>query len=391
MIAAKTKIKLAIYSIALLMMGAVGISGGLAVIGEHFSGESQTMIQNLISVPCMVIIPTTLLVGKLMERFSKKSLAVFGAACFLTGGVAPVFLTELGPILVMRGILGAGVGISQVVSTALVAEYFSGPEQNKVQGVLQASQMAGLAVMMFAGGALADIRWNLTFYVHVIAVVTLVFCLTMLAAQRPVQMSPESRQKVHLTRATLMWTVFTFVLFLAVQIYSISLSFFVAEFGLGTAVDAGLSLAFFAVGGIVMGVLYGTLARVLKTFTVAFGCLLMAVSYLVIAYSGSIATCHIGSFLFGLALSAVMPGLFVNASTSVDAYSAAMAISVVTCAQNFAQFLSPYLLNPLARAAAGDGSANFAVFVIAAVIAAALFVFMLVRGVCESRKMVEKL
>ena len=77
----------------------------------------------------------------------------------------------------MRAILGVGVGISQVVSTALVADNFQGEEQQKVQGTLQASQMGGVAVMVFAGGWLADIQWNYVFYVHILAILTLIATL----------------------------------------------------------------------------------------------------------------------------------------------------------------------------------------------------------------------
>ncbi len=262
----KTKIKLSIYSIALLMMGAIGISGGLAVIGANFAGESQTMIQSLISIPCIVIIPTTLIVGKLMQSISKKSMVLFGSLCFLIGGVAPAFMNELVPIIMMRAILGVGVGISQVVSTALVAENFKGAEQEKVQGMLQACQMGGLAVMVFAGGALADIGWNLTFYIHIIAVITFAFCLVMLKGKKPEAAVEQSKNKpkVRLKKETWMWVAVIFVLFLSVQVYSISLSFLVEEFQWGTATDSGLSLAFFAIGGVVMGALYGKLAKIMR-------------------------------------------------------------------------------------------------------------------------------
>ena len=157
----KGRIKISIYAIALLMMGVIGITSALATIGANFPDASQTMIQNLISIPCFAIIPTTIIVGKLMETVPKKIIAVVGAACFLVGGIVPAFITSsFALILVMRAILGVGVGISQVVSTALVADNFQGEEQQKVQGTLQASQMGGVAVMVFAGGWLADIQWN---------------------------------------------------------------------------------------------------------------------------------------------------------------------------------------------------------------------------------------
>lgn len=90
----KGRIKISIYAIALLMMGVIGITSALATIGANFPDASQTMIQNLISIPCFAIIPTTIIVGKLMETVPKKIIAVVGAACFLVGGIVPAFITS---------------------------------------------------------------------------------------------------------------------------------------------------------------------------------------------------------------------------------------------------------------------------------------------------------
>ena len=140
----KSRIKLSVYAIALMMMGVIGITSALATIGANFPEASQTMVQNLIAIPCFAIIPTTIIVGKLMETVPKKVIAAIGAVCFLTGGIVPAFATSsFAFILVMRAVLGVGVGIAQVVSTALVADNFTGEEQQKVQGTLQASQMGG--------------------------------------------------------------------------------------------------------------------------------------------------------------------------------------------------------------------------------------------------------
>jgi len=383
----KSSIKLGIYGIGLLMMGVIGISSSLATIGANFPNVSQTMIQNLISISCIAIIPTTIIVGKLMETIPKKSIAMAGIILFLIGGVVPAFITSFSAILVMRAVFGVGVGICQVVSTAIIAEHFSGAEQEKVQGTLQASQMAGAAVMVFAGGWLADIQWNYVFYVHLLAVVALILVATRIPKNKPVKATTTGEtQKSRLTGATWGWVLFMFILFIGVQIYSISLSFLVTEKNLGTATDSGLGLAFFAIGGIIMGLLYGNLAKMTRNCTIAIGCFMLAVSYVLIAFANNMFICHVASILVGMAVSAVMAGIFVNASTSVDAFSAGMAISVVTCAQNFGQFICPYIVNPISAAISGGINVNFMCFIVGAVLAAVLTAVMLVWGIKKNKQ-----
>ena len=47
----KTQIKIGIYAMGILMMGIVGVSGALTVIGARFPEASQSMIQSIISIP----------------------------------------------------------------------------------------------------------------------------------------------------------------------------------------------------------------------------------------------------------------------------------------------------------------------------------------------------
>lgn len=385
--AKRNGIKLGTCGIGLLMMGVIGITSALATISANFPDTSQTTIQNLISIPCIVIIPTTIVVGKLMQTISKKTIAIIGILAFLIGGIVPVFMTSIIPILAMRGILGVGVGICQVVSTAIIAEHFSGEEQEKAQGTLQASQMAGAAIMVFVGGWLADVKWNYIFYVHLLAILSLILVFSKVPHNKPVK-AKENRntQKTNITKSTWGWVIFMFILFISVHVYSISLSYIVEEKGLGTASASGLGLAFFAIGGIIMGLFYGSYARAFKNNAIAFGCLMLVVSYLIIAYANSIVMCHVGSFISGMAVSAILPAVFINASTSVDVFSAGMAISVVTCAQNFGQFVCPYVDNPIAASISKGVNHNFMVFIIGAVIAAVLTVLMFLWGTNKNKQ-----
>ena len=183
----KGKIQIGIYLIAILMMGVVGIASSLGVVAAQFPEVSMTNVQvGLISVPCIVIMVVTLLMGKLMQVISKKTLTIIAIVLFLVGGIGPAFMSSFSAIIVLRGVFGAGVGILQVVSTALVAENFEGAEREKVQGNLQAFQMLGCAIMVFVGGWLGAKGWNTAFYVHALALVSLVAAIVCIPNHKPV-------------------------------------------------------------------------------------------------------------------------------------------------------------------------------------------------------------
>lgn len=373
----KTGVKIGIWSIALTMMGVVGISSGLSVIGQHFEGASQTMIQNMLTIPCIVVIVTTLVVGKLMEHISKKKITLVGVVCFLIGGVAPMFIDNLSVILVLRGVLGIGIGVCQCTVSALVAENFDGKERAQVQGIVQSCQMGAMGVMAICGG----ISWNMTFAVHFIGVLSLLGLLALVPDRKPEKTSSTGEaQKSHLTTGAWGWIILMFINFISVMVYSAFLAYLMSEKQIGTAADSGISLALFAVAGIIIGLIYGKFAAVVRNKMIGLSMLLAGIAYLILAFANSIVVIHIGSFLTGASLAMFMPPMFLNVGMSVDAFTVPLAISLVTAAQNLGQFVCPYILNPLA-ATLGASAPNQMVFIIGAVLALILCVIMLIWGV----------
>jgi sugar phosphate permease len=177
-----------------------------------------------------------------------------------------------------------------------------------------------------------------------------------------------------------------FLNFISIMVYSAFLSYLMTEKGLGTSTDSGISLALFAVAGIIVGVIYGKFADVVKNKMIALSMLLAGVSYLLLAFSISVVTIHIGSFLVGWSLSMFMPPVFLNTVVSVDAWSAPMAISMVTSAQNLGQFVCPYLINPMAAAVSDGRNINQMAFILGAVLSFILCVVMFVWGTRKDRK-----
>lgn len=404
----KTKIKVGIYGISLLMMGVIGISGALAVIGAHFPNASQTMIQNMISIPCLVVIPVTLVVGKMMDIVSKKNLAIIGILAFLIGGVGPAFVDTLPVILVLRGILGVGVGVAQPVASALVAENFKGAERDKVQGNVTSAQMLGCAVMVFAGGWLANLSCEKVFYVHLVAAVALVLVLMCLPNVKPQKIEPSGKadgnvepgeakvqdaakpsvSKTGLTVGSWIWAATMFLLFVGGQIYSVYLAYIVDEKKLGTSAESGNAMAFFAIGGFLLGLVFGKLSEKARNLTLGIGLIGVVAAYLVIAFASSMFFIYLGAFIFGVSLSVCMPCIIVGTAGSVPLASSGMAISITMCGQNLAQFVCPYIVNPLTASLTEAGNTNQMAFLIGALELGGMALIALLWGIRQNRKAV---
>ena len=373
------------------MMGVVGIASSLGVVAAQFPEKTMTDIQvGLISVPCIGIMVVTLLMGKLMQIFSKKHLAIAGIILFIVGGIAPSFVSSFTVITVLRGVFGVGVGILQVVSTALVAENYEGAEREKVQGNLQAFQMIGCAIMVFVGGWLGSKGWNVAFYVHALGIISLIAAIVYIPNVKPATAGNQEgkpAEKAKLTGLMWLWMVITFFVFCTGQIFSNSNAFLVSDLGLGDSAASGLGMAFFCAGGILMGFLYGKFARVFGKFTMAVGFFVMALSYVVMALSPSIVAFYIGCLILGLGMSVVMPNVFLNVGSSVAPAAVGLALSIATCVQNFGQFCSPYIVNPISSAI--GGLASVASFYVAAGLGCLLGVLMILKALAEKKPVTE--
>ena len=211
----------------------------------------------------------------------------------------PVVMTSLPLILLLRALFGIGVGVVQAVASALVAENFFGPERESVQGTMTSAQMLGCAVMVFAGGWLGDLAWNASFLVHGIAILSLIVafvCLPLVRTPKQGKRGEEDfaeesdragRQKTYLNKSSWSWAGITFALFIGVQVYTVYISYVLSEKAIGGAAESGATVAVACVGGFIMGVLYGKLAGRAGDLTFAIGLFIMALSYLILVFAGS--------------------------------------------------------------------------------------------------------
>lgn len=373
------RIKFAIYAMGLIAMGNIGVAGALAVLSGHFADYSQNMVQNLVSIPCIVVIPVSLIAGKLMDVFSKKTLGIIGSLLFLIGGFLPYFMNSLPAILVMRGVMGAGVGLIQSVANACVSTYFEGAEREKTQGNLQSAQMLGAIVLLFSGGWLAGKQWNLVFLVHLLSIIPIICVLAMLPNDKPqkaAKSSAEAGSKAKLNAASFGWAFVMFVGFLSIQVYSVFLSYLMADKGFPASLG-GLGVSMFAWGGFVSGLFFGKYVAVTKQFSLPISFVLFGLMNIAIAFSPNVVLMFIAALIFGMMLSFIMSDLVVKSATCVSPAASAMSISLAMCLQNFGQFLCPYIVNPL-MAAVAPSNINFGAFIFAGILAIALGIIVIV-------------
>ncbi|OOB80600.1 MAG: transporter [Epulopiscium sp. Nuni2H_MBin003] len=358
----KSRVKLGIYLCSLLMMGAIAVASNIANIMAAFPDVAPTtIVAYLISVPCLIVIPVTLITGKLMDSIAKKTLMIIGILFWLIGGVVPYFLTSLTSILVMRCIFGVGVGMVQTLCAALVVENFDdATERNQTMGNVAAFQMLGTVIFSLVAGNLGKLGWNVAFLVHLIAVVSLIGAIIFLPHKQPIK-STATATKFQPTSLMWTWAIIYMIFMVGGQTYANSAAALIEEMNLGDSVAAGYSLAIFAVGGLVMGLVYGKFAKKFGKATLSLGCCIMIVAFLLIALVPNLLVSYFGAFLCGVSLSICIPGAINGTAASVTPESSGMAVSVATCTQNIGMALCPYIVTPAGAMLVSATNPNYTV------------------------------
>jgi MFS family permease len=386
----KKKIELSIYSFSILMMGVIAIAGGMGVIAQQFPGRD---IGALIALPSIPIIIVTIVAGKLQEYIPIKILVVIGVLCFIVGGILPVFMTDFSTILVMRVIFGVGVGLSQTLSSALVGMHFEGAERQKVMGLQTSAQMIGAAVMMFASGYLARFGgWSGAFYVHLLAIVSLIVVLICLPMDKPLRNQKGGdapAEKVKLTGAAVGWAVTLTIFFFAGMILAQFLALYIGTHiitddpGVAATVS-GWGTMIFALGGFFMGLLYGRLNSVAKNATLGIGLFVGVAAYLIVGFSGTVPVMIVGSFLYGACVSIVMASVMTATAMSVSPIAIPLAIALTTCGQNIGSYICPYIATAVGGLLGDDLTRN--VFIFGAILFAVMGVITFIRGIAQNSR-----
>ena len=114
-----------ILSLSLLtVMAGAAVAPALNVIQAHFAQSSQTFVQMIISIPALFIVITNFFFPKLCRRLNPRTLVLLGLSLYTVGGCAAGLFDQIGLVLVMRALVGVGVGILMPLSTGLLTDYF---------------------------------------------------------------------------------------------------------------------------------------------------------------------------------------------------------------------------------------------------------------------------
>lgn len=376
--------KIGILALSTLSMISLTTSPSYAAIAQAFHA-GNTFVQMLTSIPNLAALIAGLVIGRLAAgRMPHKYLAVSGVALICLGGLAPLlYHGSLAFLLVCSAVIGFGQGMVTNIVQVLITEELPESQRQDVMGKNTAFTNFGAMLVIFVGGLLAAKSWVNNYLAYLFPVLILIIVLIALPLhvtdeKTPVQAADTSQKpaKISLNKFTWIIALGGFCSMVLYNVFSNNIALFVTSHHLGGSALAGMLSMVGLLGGLLCGIIVGSLVKVLKNYTISSSFFLMALSFLLIGFANSMVVIGIGSFLSGAALSLCMAQYPYLISISADKTSMPMSIGVYSAGLAIGGFASPFLMNVLA----GNEMSALNVFTTSGLVSLVLCVVVAVAG-----------
>jgi predicted MFS family arabinose efflux permease len=345
--------KATLLSVSFLRHGGDVLAPVLANIALEYTDIPAVGIQVLLTVATLALVPALLLATPLVRATSLKKASIIAIALIIAGGVMPLFISRFYLLVLSRLTVGLGLGLLNPVSASLITENYEGEEKKKLIGGRTAIASLGAVLLSLLGGFLARYGWRYIVLSYITGIPIILMVLLFLregkrgaAAEtgKPAVASPANK-----ANTARLWYVtgliFLFNLFGSVFVSNISMM--VHQRGWGDASLVATLMAIFQFSCFMGGILFSRIIHVLKSWAMAAGIALSALSFLLLATAGHIAIVIAATVLCGFTIAWVLTLGILNASDASAKGNETAGISILTAGMSLGGFASPLAMTSL--------------------------------------------
>lgn len=328
-----------------------GISPILGVLNEKYRQYGTSMVQLLQTLPYLLLMLGSLLVGWWTTKASKKKIALLGLLLIGFCGILPFFSDSFVLLFLSRLLIGFGFGIVSPLNTAIIAELFEEKDRAGYMGLHVVGMGVGTMVGNLLGGLLSGFGYRFFYLVYLVAFVSWFFVQFLLTETPPVKAEKAGNMK--LNTAVYAISAASFVHTLFINAYNTNIGIYILQNITEDTTVTGLVTAVNAVFALLMGAAFAKISGLLKKYTVAVSVLAAAAGYGVILMIPGMAGVYIASAFCGISLSCFMAGCSMLISTSVEPEAVAKASGVFSVIGGIGGLIAPIFMGNAASAVLG--------------------------------------
>ena len=354
--------KAAVLSVSTItILGSTAVSPALSGIKSAFPQMSDGWIQMILTLPTLLIIPSCLLCRYAISRMGQKNVLLMGIIIYLIGGLGAGLAPSFAVILVMRGILGIGCGFITPMAQNLISSNFEGEEKQSLTSYsASASYLMGI-IASFCVGRLVGINWRLAFLIYFVAAVVMVLNILYLPDDRKNSASEEN--ELSNSKDTNKPNIPAFITIIAMfgingafYTFSASISLFMRGEGIGNETSSGIVVSSFMICGFIIGLIVPFFRKILKSYTMSLGCLMMGAGYMILSKGSDIRILMAAAALVGGSYSILYSGIFTRIrSLSRSEKETTTLVTLTTAFMFLGQAVSQYILSAVELLAGTSG------------------------------------
>lgn len=337
---------LCVCIISSMLMAALALSPGLRELMEAYD-VSESTASLAVTLPYLISIPFTLLTGRLTLYFSKKTLSLVGTLIIAVTGLLPYLMQDFTWILIVRALMGVGLGLLFTLAPSLAPDYYpEGRMRSLTIGMQSAWAGSGGFVFNILSGYLVQTEARNIYLVYGMCVVFFILILILLPYQ-PIPERQETKKQLF-NPSSLMTAFLTFLFISAGMTLSLSISLYVAEAGIGGAIEAGYATSAYSFAAFFIGCAYVFVSKILGDHAIFSACAVSVIGMVLCVLTGNIVLTYIGAAMIGAGLSIFMPSCVDQIVKTTPSHLVSMSIAVMMVGSSVGQTVSGMYINPIA-------------------------------------------
>ncbi len=352
----KIKAAVSIFLIAFAFgLNITGISPILGVLNEKYSEYGTSMVQLLQTLPYLLLMLGSLLIGWWTTKASKKKIVLLGLLIIGFCGIVPFFSEQFWVLFLSRLLIGFGFGIMGPMNTAIISELFEEQERAGYMGLHVVGMGVGTMAGNLLGGILSGIGFRYFYLAYLIAFISWGAVQFLLEETPPVKTEKASAMKLNTKVYALSFSSFAHTLF--INAYSMNVGIYILQNMTEDTTVTGAVTTVNAIFALLCGASFAKISGLLKHYTVAGSIFSAAAGYGALLALPGMAGVYIASALCGVSLSCFMAGASMQISVSVEPNAVAKASGVFSIIGGIGGLIAPAVLGNTASILLGENSA----------------------------------
>ena len=336
----KNKLKITILFLSLMQMGCVFMGPIMQNIVTQFPEYSTSTCQMLMTIPNLVVVVTSLIVGKLSTILTKKQLLLLSCFSMIIGSLGLFVLhTHLLIMFVFSGLIGFGVGILLSVSATMISKYYTSTEQSQLYGIQNTATSVGGVILSFLSGYLATIKWYYAFLYPLIIIPGTIMTFMFVPSDRDEKI--QSKQSTKITANIYYYTLIAVFFLLVFNIMPTNIAIYLQAKGLGDSSVSGIISAVVLCGGAVSGMCFKKFNSLVGERVIALGFFNLALGFFLLSIANNLIVLGLGAFIGGCSLPLLMSRLTLSISLYTAPAAVPVAMSLIMAGNNLGNFISP--------------------------------------------------